>query len=409
MAGVFVPAWTIEAGGNPEVLPPVRALTREPGYHWFGYYDKWEFDVTDRFVLGMQVDFESRTPRADDVIRIGMVDLEDGDRWVELGASRAWSWQQGCMLQWRPGFRHEIVWNDREDNRFVCHILNTQTGRKRTLPHPIYCLSPDGKTALGVDFARIQHTRPGYGYPGFEDPYAADSAPEESGVYRLDMESGKREVLFSLAEVAAIPFGGRDLGEATHWFNHLLFSPDGSRFIVLHRWRWPEGGRYQNVGGFGTRMITSDADGGNRFILDDSGFTSHFIWRDPDHVLVWTRLSGSGPGFYLFRDRTGEVEPVGADIMTRNGHCTYLAGGRWILNDTYPDRDRNQHVYLYHVDTGRKVLLGKFYSPPQYQGEWRVDTHPRSSRDGTKVVIDSPHDGNGRQLYLIDIGGIVGV
>ena len=97
----------------------------------------------------------------------------------------------------------------------------------------------------------------------------------------------------------------------------------------------------------------------------------------------------------------------GSGVMTKNGHCTYLPANEWILNDTYPDRDRLQHPYLFHVATGRKVPLGHFYSPPEYKGEWRCDTHPRFSPDGRMVVIDSPHTGTGRQLHLIDISGIV--
>ena len=89
-------------------LPPVRQITRGPKFHWFGYYDKLEFDPTGRYVLGMEVDFEHRSPTADDVIRVGMVDLEAGDRWIELGTSRSWCWQQGCMLQWLPGSNSEI-------------------------------------------------------------------------------------------------------------------------------------------------------------------------------------------------------------------------------------------------------------------------------------------------------------
>jgi Tol biopolymer transport system component len=92
--------------------------------------------------------------------------------------------------------------------------------------------------------------------------------------------------------------------------------------------------------------------------------------------------------------------------MTVNGHCTYLPGNRWILNDTYPDRERKQNVYLYEVATNRRVPLGHFLSPPEYTGEWRCDTHPRFSPDGKMVTIDSPHAG-GRQIYLIDISAIV--
>ena len=100
----------------------VRPITRGPKFHWFGYYDKLQFDPACRYVLGMEVDFEHRSPGQNDVISIGMVDLKDGDRWIELGKSRAWCWQQGCMLQWRPGSKNEIIFNDRRGGRFVCHI-----------------------------------------------------------------------------------------------------------------------------------------------------------------------------------------------------------------------------------------------------------------------------------------------
>src|SRR4051794_14980982 len=86
-----------------EKLPPVRAITRGPKFHWFGYYDHLQFDPTGRYVLGMEVAFEHRSPGPDDVVKVGMIDLQDGDRWIELGESRAWNWQQGCMLQWLPG------------------------------------------------------------------------------------------------------------------------------------------------------------------------------------------------------------------------------------------------------------------------------------------------------------------
>ena len=33
---------------------------------------------------------------------------------------------------------------------------------------------------------------------------------------------------------------------------------------------------------------------------------------------------------------------------------------------------------------------------------------PRFSPDGKKVIIDSPHGGDGRQLHLIDIEGVAG-
>jgi len=155
-------------------------------------------------------------------------------------------------------------------------------------------------------------------------------------------------------------------------------------------------------------MITADPDGRNLCVVNDAGLTSHFIWRDPDHILAYAHHPSHGNAFYLFRDgATADVEVVGPEVMRVDGHCTYLPGNQWILNDAYPDGDRCQELYLYHVPTGRKVVLGRFHSPPEYTGEWRCDLHPRCSRDGRAVVIDSPHGGEGRQLYGIDISGIV--
>lgn len=382
-------------------LPPVRAITRGPKFHWFGYYDKLQFDPTSRYVLGMEVDFEHRSPRPDDVIRVGMVDTADRDRWTELGASRAWNWQQGCMLQWLPGSKSEVIWNDRQGDRFVCHILDVFSGKKRTVPAPIYALGPGGKVAVCTDFRRLNDTRPGYGYAGIPDPNSGRLAPEDVGIWKLDIATGKWELIISLAGAARIPFQHGNWTGAKHWFNHLLVSLDGSRFIYLHRWQAP-GDKT-----FSTRMFTAAGDGSDPYILDPYGKTSHFIWRDSTTILAWAWHPSHGQKFYLYYDQSDRVEVVAPDVMTVNGHCTYLPGNKRILNDTYPDKDRNQNVYLYEVGTGRRVPLGSFYSPREYKGEWRCDTHPRFSPDGRNVCIDSPHDG-GPQMYLIDISGIVG-
>ena len=381
---------------------PVRAITKGPKHHWFGYYDKLEFDPTGRYVLSNQVDFQHRSPQAGDTIRVGMIDLQDNDRWTELGESRAWNWQQGCMLQWLPGSRDEVIWNDRLDGRFVSHIRNVRTGKTRTLPGPVYSVSPDAKWAVYPDFCRLNQMRPGYGYAGVPDPFETNLAPDRAGIWRMDLKSGKQSLLLSFADAVKVP-NQHSPWEPTakHWFNHLLHSPNGDRFIFLHRWRGPKQGA-----GFGTRMFTANGSGKDLFVLDPYGGTSHFIWRDPQHVLAWAKHPSHGEKFYLYRDKTEHVDVVGKDVMTLNGHCTYLPGNNWILNDTYPQKDV-QSLYLYEVATARRVPLGGFASAPPYRGEFRCDLHPRFSPDGKKVAIDSAHGGNGRQIYLVDLSGVV--
>ena len=185
-------------------FPPTRVITRGPKHHWFGYYDKLQFDPTSRYVLGMEVGFQHRSPTGNDVISVGMVDLEDGDRWIPFGKSKAWNWQQGCMLQWLPGSQTRVIWNDRQGDRFVCHIYDIKTQERRTIPHAIYSVSPDGKSAVAPDFSRIGDVRPGYGYAGLPDPHADDLAPKTSGIFHVDLETGKSKLIISLADMARL-------------------------------------------------------------------------------------------------------------------------------------------------------------------------------------------------------------
>ncbi|MBC8875599.1 MAG: hypothetical protein H8E44_39735 [Planctomycetes bacterium] len=406
-AGVIVNSKLPQPSIAAETFPniPVRRITHGPKHHWFAYYDKLQFDPTDRYVLGMEVDFEHRSPRADDVIKIGMVDLQEGDRWTELGRSTAWNWQQGCMLQWVPGSQSQILWNDRAGDRFICHIFDVETKKCRTIMQPIYSVSPDGKSAVTPDFRRIHDVRPGYGYAGPVDPYADDLAPDDTGVFSVDLETGVSKLIISLADIARLGDIPNEKPGIKHYFNHLLFNPDGSRFIALHRWRYPDGSRL-------TRMITAKPDGSDIRIVVPNGYASHFIWRDPKHILVQSKnwLGNSSWSNFLFEDKEGGTpEEIGPGVLNGGGHISYLPGNEWILNDTYPQgKERIQTPHLYHVKSGRRVDLAHFHLPKAYTGEWRVDTHPRLSRNGRLVSIDAPHENEGRQMHLIDISSIVG-
>ena len=57
--------------------------------------------------------------------------------------------------------------------------------------------------------------------------------------------------------------------------------------------------------------------------------------------------------------------------------------------------------------SGVRHDIGSFYADPKLKKENRCDLHPRWSRDGQQVCIDSVHE-HARQMYLIDVSGIVG-
>ena len=380
-------------------LCPVTRVTGGPFYHFFGYYDKFPWDASGRYLLGLRVAFMNRRPTPEDVAVVGMVDLENDRRWHSLAETTAWYWQQGTMLQWLPSeMGRKIVFNTRTRQGFGSVVLDLDTGERRELSHPVYALAPDGRSAVTLNFSRVHRTRPGYGYVGVADPWANELAPVEDGIYHLDLETGESRLIVSLACICDVE-AEQEMDGVVHWFNHLQYNPSGTRFIFLHRWYTV--GRHWH-----TRLFTANVDGSDVALLGREHMVSHFDWRDDGHILAWSRCNDQDH-YHLYTDRSGQVQVVGTDVLDCDGHCSYSPNREWILTDTYPDRENSERtLILYHPGMNMRVNIGRFYSDPEITGEIRCDLHPRWSRDGRQVCIDSIHAGE-RQMYIVDVSEIV--
>ncbi len=379
---------------------PARAVTKGPKHHFFGYYDKTPWDKTGRYMLVNEVDFVDRQPNAGETLAVGLIDLKDGDRFTELAKTPAWCWQQRTMLQWvGTAPEREAVFNSFTDKQPSATVIDVQTGKTRTLPRPIYALSNDGTQAVTLDFARLHRLRPGYGYPTYAEKFADEAAPEKLGIWWMDMKTGKNELVVNLKQLAAFKPDDR-FKDAHHWVNHLQFNPSGTRFVFLHRWKKPEDKSWQ------TRMFTAKPDGSDLRLAFDDGMVSHFDWKDDTTMLAWAHTKADGNHFYTADVLTGEKKVVGADVLTQDGHCSYSPDRKWVLNDTYPDKDRMQWLMLFKPATGRRYDLNQFHSPKQFTGPVRCDLHPRWNRNGTMVCFDGCHDPQ-RQLYILDVSDVV--
>jgi len=117
---------------------PVVQLTQGPKFHFFGYYEKFPWDVTGRYLLALEVDFINRSPDPDDIARICLIDTEDGNSIRVLAETRTWNWQQGCMLQWLGSAPDRmIIYNDRDGDQFVSKVMDVVTGETRVLSRPV--------------------------------------------------------------------------------------------------------------------------------------------------------------------------------------------------------------------------------------------------------------------------------
>lgn len=413
-----------------DLTVPCRPITQGPQHHFFGYYEKSPWDPSGRYVLAMEVDFNEREPGPNDVARIGLVDTHEHDQFMPITETRAWNWQQGAMAQWVMD--RQIIYNDRHPDGFSAVLFDIFSQERRVLPLPIYTLHPNGQSALGIDFGWLHKARGGYGYT-LQGTKTASGSPAERGIYTLDLGTGASRLI--ITEQQVIDFEYHPLfRQGTHWIEHLLINSDGSRFLFLHRFSTQDGAIY-------TRLMTADLNGGNLMCLIN-GMVSHYCWYTPTQILIWgrTRSFGSqvvirtllnkmpfgwvlqflhrqrtgwmrqqviGDRYMLLIDQSDQKKPVGVGVLEEDGHPTFSPDGQWMLADTYPDEEHYQALYLYNFKTGRRVDLGRFYSAPEFSKGIRCDLHPRWSRDGKQVCIDSVNNGT-RQMYVLDVESIVG-
>ena len=426
---------------------PVECVTPGDGQWFVGYYDKRPWSADGSRLLVHRASILDRAPNEHDTVGLGWVDLTRPERpFTPIAESTLWNWQQGAMLAWLPGADNTAVYNARmgdpgtEDLNVwqigagIVHDLTT--GDRRALERPVYTISPDGSSALTLSFARLAANRPDYGHVGVVDPTIEDAAPDDDGVYRIDMTTGEARLILSIETVAH--FDPPEFsGDRTHWVNHLMFNPSGERFCFLHRF-WREDGNMH------TRLFTARSDDGADLRLVFEGMISHFDWIDDHTLLAWAGRRGLlapgapgkkglrhyalrslkpiyyamgkprwlmsrvvGDSYMLLRDDGRSPERFARGELTTDGHCTVSRDRKWMLTDGYTDRLNRLPMYLLEMATGRATRVGRFPTPRQLDGPIRCDLHPRLRDDCRSVCIDSAMGGR-RRVYLVDVSGVTG-
>lgn len=409
--------------------------TREPGDHFFGYYDKTPFSGDGKLLLSHRVNFKAcRLPEKGDTADIVIWDIETGKS-DKLATTCAFNWQQGSMLQWLgPDFNSRIIYNDYRNDQYVSVVLNVQTGKEMVLPIPVYSVSPDGAWAVCVNFERHYWCRRGYAYACGADEKWRSHLPDEDGVSLLNLKSGEHNLILRTRQMVEMNHL-TSMDDVDNYLEHLMFSPDGSKFLFFHRW-------ITRDGGIMTIPYVADRDGNGVHKLGDMGELSHYTWRDQGMALFFGSMS-SGlnvlrksktfvryvikpirplfrrivkergviegklflPRCYFWQNTvTGERNALNRGKFNEDGHpCFRPPAYDSFVSDSYPDKRGYEHLYL--CDSHHCLELGKFLSLQGYiNTPWRCDLHPRWDRQGNRICVDSLHSGS-RQMHVFDLKG----
>lgn len=352
-----------------------------PRDRFFGYFDVYPWSSSVDGLLLHEI--------VGDEVEIGL--YRHGEH-TTLATSSAWNLQQGSRTQWHPTSK-SVLFNSIESGRLVAQEIHSDGTPITTYERPIQAIHPDGTEFLSLNYDRLDRNRPDYGY-GREPGSLPD--PVSDGLWRVEMDTGTDELLVPLRSLIDRAETTADHDE--HYVNHALYSPTGGRFVFLHRWKGEEG----RV----SRLYVGDRDGNCRVVMDET-VVSHYCWLSDSELFLWGRTAEFGDGYHVLDVDTGEFAYVDALDEWGDGHPSLSPDGRYIVTDTYPDRERQRHLLLYDRETDEVTELGRFFEPLQYTGKTRCDLHPRWSPDGSAISFDSTHTGR-RDSYVLDVSQIAG-
>jgi len=382
---------------------PLRRFSERDRQVFFGYYDISPINFDDSILLAVRAPLPNVSACADISLEVGCYDLRNGGGFVKIADTITWCWQQGCRLQWYPlnnhGKNNTVIYNTLVNGVYGSCIQNIQT--KAILAEfgrPIYGMSPDGRYGFSLPFSRLGRLRPGYGYVALDDETEGDLAPVSDGLWRIDMDSGGDELLFSISDIAKIRPQDTMKG-AEHYFNHICVNPTGNRLLFFHIWK--------NGSERHTRIITCNTDGSEPYILVSDGVASHYTWKDQDTLLCIILNARRGEKRYcLYKDRTTAKSVIGSGVLNLDGHPSYSHDRKLLLTDTYMDKYGCLNLLLFDVQKAKLIKLGAFFTPTSFVGELKCDLHPRWSPSGRYVALDSAHNGK-REMYVMDISALI--
>lgn len=369
-------------------------VSSDKAEHNFGYYDKCPWSRDQRYIIYLEPKDAAHKFVSGDTTPIILYDCSTGTERV-LTQTHVWNSQQGCMLQWLgPDFSSRILFNDFRNGEYCSVIYSLEDKTERVLKKPIYTVSNDGKTAITLDFSRLNSFGIGYGYCNVEDTTKKEKYPDIPCMWRLDIENN---------EVFELPFTYKNLKEfhtqegmesGYHKVNHIMLNPSANRFMFIHRWL-VDGVKHH-------RLLTCNIDGSNPYILVDDGMVSHNNWKDDKTIISYCYSPSDGDAYHILHDKSRQRETIGKNVLTVDGHPSYSPDGKYIITDTYPDFMRKQTLYLIRVEDGRVKKLGSIYSNVKYINEFRCDLHPRWNYNSKEICFDGAK-GKKRQVFVLRV------
>ncbi|MCL2845037.1 MAG: glycosyltransferase family 2 protein [Chitinivibrionia bacterium] len=373
----------------------IRVIKDGNNESFWGYYDKTPLSPDGKYILFYSCKCPTNTaPKNNKGISVILQEFNTKKTLLEIPV-QTYNWQQGCRVQWLSN--DIFIFNDfdAEKNIYIARVWSAVSlSELKSFDKPVQD-SYKTEYYFSLNYRRLMSLCPDYGYrtlPMLNTKELTDIAND--GIWKVNYNNGETTLLVDMKTVCSIG-QSNNISDALHSVNHIMISPDGDKFIFIHRY-------YVRKKRF-DRLFLADSKTGNLKLLSDYGMVSHCFWADNKNVLAYLRSPDGTDAYNKINTDTGNFTKIIGNRLNKLGDGHPNVFGECFVADTYPDKARMQHLFLFNLKTSEEKELGEFFHGLKYSGETRCDLHPRFSPDGKYVFFDSVYSGK-RQLYCIAIG-----
>ena len=391
-----------------ELTLETQQLTAGPKHHFFGYIGHVQnipWNQSGRYLVALRTEFQDRMPRAEDAAEIVLLDTQNNYSVRVLDRTHAWNPQQGTMLYWNPDAPEtQFFFNDRDPQtgKIFCVLFDLAAGKDgKRIREYRFDDTPVGNSGVAqkggwfaaINYARVGRLRPVTGYAQAFDWTVGVRHPTNDGVFKVDVRTGKKQLLVSFKQLAdAVRPRRPEVDQQDLFINHTLNNRDSDRIFFFVR------------GDFDSK--TNRTNQGFIIRPDGSGLTpmKQFIGGHPE----WEsgpRMIGDVAGRQILYD-VDQQKIVGTlgnpEIFPSPGGDVALSpDGQWFVNGH--GRSKTNFYTFFRIADSAWVRSAGFDIRGWESGDLRCDPAPCWNRNRREIVFPALARDGTRQMFLLRV------
>ncbi|MGI9473334.1 MAG: hypothetical protein ACR2NZ_17460 [Rubripirellula sp.] len=383
----------------------IEQITSGSKHHFFGYIGQCQtipWNSSERYILGLEMDAIDRLPKPEDAATIILIDTLNDNRLLRIDRTHAWNPQQGTMFYWHPlAAETQFFFNDRDVSTGKVFTVLYDIEKKQRVREYRFDDTPignggvaaDGSAWLGLNYGRLARLRLVTGYPDALDWSKDEIAPENDGIFIVDVTTGKKRLLVSYRQLdEKLKEREPELEHDGLFVNHTLWNRDCDQVYFFARAGWNRKGvKRINV----PFSIRSDGTG---LTLHDTHIGGHPEWAEGSVII------GRRDAKQILYDVTQQkvVGQWGTPQIFPNpeGDISLSPDGQWFVNGRKKG-DKNFYT-VYRRDDGAFARSSGIYKGA-YDGDIRIDPAPRWNRSNDAILVPGIAKNKTRQMFILRV------